>query len=277
MFYKKYRIFLLIFLILVSSLQAQRRDLQQIHSDPDNIDVKIFRSINNSRCDFLDGVTSVTDKSILFTSVLTPAIIFGVSRANNNHYDENSAVLLSLSEVLSSGLTIGLKNIVRRERPYRTLSNVNYDNSKFLLDRYSFPSGHSATSFAMATSLTLRYPDKPILISGVYLYSTIISLGRIYLGVHYPSDVLAGMLIGSGSAVLIHSLRKEIIEAKNNIFREKGREDVNQKSISTSFVLISLVATDVVNYFTGNLLFKHARIGFDIKGFENNVNINISF
>jgi undecaprenyl-diphosphatase len=280
MFYRSYKIFFILFLIITSSLNAQRRDLIPLKPDPDNIDVKIFRAINNSRCRFLNTVIPITDKSILFTSTLTPAILFGVSRANYNYYDENSSVLLALSEGLSAGLTFGLKNIVRRERPYKTLSNVYYDKSKFLMDRYSFPSGHSSMSFAMATSLTLRYSDKPILISGVYLYSTIISLGRIYLGVHYPSDVLVGILIGSGSAVIVHSLRKEIIEGKNNLFREKGREDAKQETVSTPLVLLSLVATDVAKYFIGNThskILHSTNLGFDLNGYDNKIRVNYNF
>jgi undecaprenyl-diphosphatase len=277
MFYRYYKIFLILFLIFTSTASAQRRDLVSKTYDPDNLDVKLFRTINNSQCGFLSTVIPITDKSVLFTSTFTPAILFGVSKANNNYYDENSSVLMALSEGLSSGITFGLKNIVKRERPYKVLSNVNYDGSKFLLDRYSFPSGHSAISFAMATSLTLRYPDKPVLITGVYLYSTIISLGRIYLGVHYPSDVLAGLLIGSGTAAIVHSLRKDIIEAKNNLFREKGREDVNEKSVSTPLILLSLIGSDVVNYIIGINGNKSLKIGFDATSYANNLRLNINF
>lgn len=280
MFCRNCKIFFLLFLFFASSLQAQRRVLLPLKPDPDNIDVKIFRAINNSVCGFLNTIIPVTDKSVLFASTITPAILFGVSRANNNYYDENSSVLLALSEGISAGITFGLKNIVRRKRPFEVLSNVNHDKSKFLLDRYSFPSGHSSVSFAMATSLTLRYPDKPVLISGLYLYSTAVSLGRIYLGVHYPSDVLAGMLIGSGSAVIVHSLRKEIIKGKNDLFREKGREDVNEKSMSAPLILLSLIGTDVLNYFIGrseSKLLEYTKIGFDVNRGENKINLNILF
>jgi membrane-associated phospholipid phosphatase len=276
----QYRIFnILFFLLLINiSLFAQRRDLVSV--DPDNIDVKLFRTLNNMQCGFLNTIIPVTDKSILFTSTLVPATLFAVSRANNNYYDENSSVLLALSEGLSAGITFGIKNIFRRERPFETLSNVHYNKSKFLLDRYSFPSGHSAMSFSMATSLTLRYPDKPMLISGLFLYSTVVSLGRIYLGVHYPSDVLAGMLIGSGSAAIIYSLRKEIIKGKNNLFRESGREDVNQKSVSGALILTSLIASDVLNYFIGGVKSKFiekSKIGFDLRGYENRFNVSYGF
>lgn len=248
--------------------------------DPDNIDVKIFRAINNSQCGFLNTIIPVTDKSILFISTLVPATLFGVSRANNNYYDENSSVLLSLSEILSSGLVFGTKNIIKRDRPFTTLSNVHYNKGKFLLDRFSFPSGHSALSFSMATSLTLRYPDKPILITGLFLCSSVVSLGRIYLGVHYPSDVLAGMLIGSGSAAVIYSLRKEIIKGKNNLFNEKGREDVNQKSISTAFIFTSFIATDILSYFLGQTkskILNSGNVGFDLRGYDNKINFRYGF
>ncbi|MBI5404189.1 MAG: phosphatase PAP2 family protein [Ignavibacteriae bacterium] len=272
----RYRIFniLALLFILNISLFAQRRDL--IPPDPDNADVKIFRSINNLQCGLLNTVIPVTDKSILFTSTLVPAGLFAYSRSQKNYYDENTAVLTALSEGLSAGITFGLKNIFKRDRPFKTLSNVHYDKSRFLLDRYSFPSGHSAISFSMATSLTLRYPDEPVLISVVYFYSTVIALGRIYLGVHYPSDVLAGMLIGSGSAAIVYSLRKEIIKGKNSLFREDGREDINQKSISTGLILTSFIISDAVNYFTDKINLKR-NINVEFNGFENRIDISVGF
>ena len=96
----------------------------------------------------------------------------------------------------------------------------------------------------MATALTLRYPNKPFLIAGSYLYASIVGFGRMYLGVHYPADVLGGILVGSGGAVIIYSLRKQIITFKNNLFKEKGNQDKNENSQSTSLVLLSLVGTD---------------------------------
>lgn len=267
----------ILFLIFTTSLFAQRRDL--IKSDPDNIDIKLFRSINNLQCGFLSTVIPVTDKSLIFTSTLVPAGIFAISRSNKNFYDENSAVLLGLSEGLSAGITYGLKTIIRRKRPFETLQNVHYNRNKFLLDKYSFPSGHTSMSFSAATSLTLRYPDKPVLIAGAYLYSTVIAFGRIYQGVHYPTDVLAGVIIGSGSAALVYSLRKEIIKGKNNLFRESGREDINSKSVSGTLILTTFILSDAVNYISERILQpgKKSRITFDLRGNESNFNFIYNF
>ena len=246
--------------------------------EPKNIDVKIFRTINNTHCNFLNTFISITDKSTLPVNMLIPATLFTVSRINKNYYDENSSVLVFLSEMTGTGITFALKNIFKRDRPFVSLKNVYYNKNNPLTDRYSFPSGRTTVSFAMATSLTLRYPDKPILITGVYLYSSIIAFGRMYLGVHYPSDVLGGMLIGSGSAALIYSLRKQIISGKNSFFNESGRQDISNNSVSTPLVLISFLSTDIINYFIGgshNKVLKSTKFNIDLNGNTNKLLLNL--
>ena len=216
-------------------------------------DIKIFRLINNSRTPFLDKIVSVTDKSILFASALTPPALFTISRTNEHYYDENSAVLLGTSEVVSYAITYSLKHLIKRTRPFSSIPNVRHtSDDDFAIDNNSFPSGHSTVAFAYATSLSLRYSDKPLLITGLYLYSTAIAIGRVYLGVHYPSDVLGGMVVGAGTAVLVHSLRKDIIKLKNNIFRESDRPDSNSKEIISPLILLSFISTDLINSFLLN-------------------------
>ena len=95
----------------------------------------------------------------------------------------------------------------------------------------------------------MSYPDKPGLIAGLYTYAAIVSLGRMYWGVHYPSDVFTGMLLGAGSAALIYSLRVPIIKFKNKLFNQPERPDsFSQSDINTPVLLASLAATDIVNY-----------------------------
>lgn len=250
------------------------------YCEPQNIDVKLFRSINNNRSDFLNTVIPITDKSLLPVSIGVPAGLFTLSRINEKYYDENSAILAAISELTGSVITISIKNIVKRERPFRKLNNVYLVSSKPLTDRFSFPSGHTTNSFALATSLTLRYPDKPILISGLYLYAAVVSVGRIYLGVHYPSDILGGMVIGSGSALLIHSLRKEIINAKNNLFREQGRKDSNTSSNLSILIFSTIISSDIINYFfsnSSNQILRNSYVNFSVDGKTNRLDFSYNF
>ena len=249
-----FRIFIICFIFSFSATKDLYSQDTSRYKEPSNLDVTIFRSFNNSRTATLDNIISVTNKSIMPVAILTPVVLFIVSRINENYYDENSAVLNILSEATSTAASFGLKVLIKRPRPYTVLKNVKLREGDLnLTDPYSFPSGHTSTAFSLATSYTLRYPDKPFLISGLYLYAVTVSLGRIYLGVHYPTDVLGGMLIGAGSAALIFSLRKEIISAKNSLFNELGREDKNSSSNYTGILLSSLIASDVLNYIIGRV------------------------
>lgn len=253
-------VFLFILFSNLSGISQGFRELETdtAYSEQQNLDVSLFRTINNARNGFSSTVIPISDKSVLPVSLVLPVGLAGLSRANKNYYDENSAVLLGLSEITSTLLTASIKYTVKRDRPYVNLKNVylNKDNSP--TDRYSFPSGHTAMAFSIATLLTLRYPDKPAIIAGSFLYAGLIGYGRIYLGVHYPSDVLGGMLIGAGSAALIYSLRKEIIKGKNSLFNEKNRPDSNDETLSAPAILGLTIGADVLNQLIGNISGKKA-------------------
>lgn len=245
-----------------------------------NLDIKIFRSFNEIRSPFLSSVTEVTDESLLPVSAVLPVLLFITSRSKDNHYDESSSVLLALSEGLNLAATQGVKYIFKRDRPFRTLNNVRLYDTMSVAGSYSFPSGHSSGSFAIATLLTLRYPDKPLLISGLYTYAVIVSLGRIFGGVHYPSDVLGGMLLGAGSAALIYSLRKPIIKTKNNLFNQEDRTDNNSGNLNSSALLLSVIATDLINNLLSdsvNKIMNKSRLSFSVTGKTNYLNYNFSF
>ncbi|WP_312101790.1 phosphatase PAP2 family protein [Pygmaiobacter massiliensis] len=97
-----------------------------------------------------------------------------------------------------------LKPIIARPRPF-TLNN----GIELLISRptdYSFPSGHSAVSFAGATTLLIhRSPFKWFAL----ILAVCISFSRLYLYVHYPSDVLAGALFGTISSMIASQLMKK--------------------------------------------------------------------
>lgn len=105
-----------------------------------------------------------------------------------------TAGILSLTALALTFLAdnVILKNLVARTRPYETFGQV-----RLLIERqkdFSFPSGHTGSSFAAAAVLFQTMPKR----FGVpcVILAALIAFSRLYLGVHYPSDVLAGAAIG---------------------------------------------------------------------------------
>lgn len=247
----------------------------------ENIDQQLFRKLNGYRTSFLDNVIPITEKTITLSSIVVPTALFTSSKLNENYYDENSSALLVASNLSNFAVTFTMKQIFKRKRPLSSMDSIYFDKRFFEQnDNYSFPSGHASTSFNTATLLTLRYPDNPVLITGFYLRALAVSFGRIYIGAHYPGDVITGALVGTGTAILVHSLRKELIEFKASIFNEKDRKELGSDKVNQYVALGSIIALDIVNYFIigqQSKITKNMRIDIGSSGSTNTINFTYHF
>lgn len=95
----------------------------------------------------------------------------------------------------------GLKAAIDRPRP--PLRYPNQDPLVPVPTTASFPSGHAATAFAGATVLAFAFPR---LVPVFFGLAAAIGFSRVYLGVHYPLDVVGGAIIGAGVAVALRYL-----------------------------------------------------------------------
>ena len=98
---------------------------------------------------------------------------------------------LALGTGLQLFLYLLVKQVCSRRRPFELLENVPCIRRPS--DRYSFPSGHTAAAFVVVATVGLFYS---FLFLPLLLLALLIGFSRIYLGVHYPTDILAGALLG---------------------------------------------------------------------------------
>ena len=160
-------------------------------------DINILRIINNSwKCRFLDIIMPSMTYLGSFTFMFifcTAAFLF------DSPMLRSMAIKAMISITISTGIGKILKVTVTRLRPFINIPNLNI--KKIGIDKYSFPSGHTTGAFSLAVIIALYFP-----IFGLITVPLAICVGisRIYIGVHYPTDVIMGIFIGSTCSFLIY-------------------------------------------------------------------------
>lgn len=142
-----------------------------------------------------------------------PAVFYGVTPAvaalallsSEGGVDLSPAVRLGLTQAGIAGVVYGLKELTWRDRPYVAEWWVASRSARHpgAQPTSSFPSTHAALAAGIATSLSLSRPEWWVVVP-LAAWAGTVGLSRPWLGVHYPSDVLAGVAIGAGSALLVH-------------------------------------------------------------------------
>ena len=106
-------------------------------------------------------------------------------------YFKNTALIVLASYTVTNFAYTALKYAVKRPRPFLLMEDVRLIAGTH--QGYSFPSGHSAISFCLATVIAMRYPQMRYI---AFIAAALVALSRMYLGVHYPSDVTVGAFLG---------------------------------------------------------------------------------
>ncbi|MCL2323437.1 MAG: phosphatase PAP2 family protein [Oscillospiraceae bacterium] len=106
---------------------------------------------------------------------------------------------LSIAIIIAAWFVKIIKHFLHRIRPYVKFTTLN--TKKIGIDKYSFPSGHTTTAFSMATTACFIFPQFSVFF---ILAASLVGLSRIYLGVHFPSDILGGAMIGISVAHIIN-------------------------------------------------------------------------
>ena len=145
-----------------------------------------------------------------YISVGVPVGYFVAGLIHDDKALKQKAVYTAASILLNTASTTLLKNVVKRERPYNTYTGIFPDKIE---SDYAFPSGHTSSAFATATSLAIATKKWYVAVPA-FVWSAGVGYSRIYLGQHYPSDVIMGALVGSSSALICHWASKQLAKRK---------------------------------------------------------------
>lgn len=177
-----------------------------------NLNIELFYFINlGMDSSVLDVIMPfITNFGSLIAWCIVCALLFVLGGENGR-----KVALLGLAALFISNVAVVLlKYLVAEPRPFLTLPNVELLVSENEI--YSFPSGHTASSFAAATLLGLKYrlnyKGKSFrLVYPLLAFAAVIGFSRIYIGVHYPLDVVFGAAVGILSALLVLKIGDNIL------------------------------------------------------------------
>lgn len=158
---------------------------------------------------------SVMDFFMILFSKLGDGGIFWIAAALamtvSKKYRKYGVCMLSallFTVVMGEGV---LKNIFRRDRPFVVDPGIQLI-VPVPTGHFSFPSGHAASSFTAAFVFTKANRK----FAPIYILSALIAFSRIYLSLHYPSDILAGALLGTIDAFLVCFIAERLLARKSD-------------------------------------------------------------
>ncbi len=194
---KKYYLLIVLCLLLVP-VQSQ------------NIDINILKDINLNRNRQLDGVFIGVTNSVTPLVIGTPVLMVGIGLVKKDSALIRNSIYTGATVLTSAIISSILKYSINRTRPFITYPILEKMTSA---GSPSFPSGHTSDAFALATCISIAYPKWYVIVPS-YAWAGAVGYSRMDLGVHYPSDVLMGAVIGGGSAYLCYK-GKQWIDKKH--------------------------------------------------------------
>jgi membrane-associated phospholipid phosphatase len=176
-----------------------------------NTDIRLLKAINLNRNTHLDNTFRTITNSVSPITISTPVILYGIGLIKKDTLTREKSIYIGATLISAAAISTILKYSVNRTRPFVTYPYLEKETSA---KSPSFPSGHTSDAFALATSLSLSYPKWYVIVPS-YAWAGAVGYSRMDLGVHYPSDVLVGAIIGTGTAFLCYKGQQWLNKKRN--------------------------------------------------------------
>ncbi len=169
----------------------------------DRFDMDILEHIAHGRTAGQTRVFRTISDVNNYVNIAVPVGLLIAGTIDNNKAMRQNALYIASSTATTALLNTILKHVFKRKRPFR--AHINFV-PVYEAGGYSFPSGHTSAAFSTATALSRVYP-KWYVIGPSLLWAGSVGYSRMYLGVHHPTDVGAGALLGAGAAFGLSFIR----------------------------------------------------------------------
>lgn len=170
---------------------------------------------DNLRADCLDpiikAITYLGNGGIFWILVCILLMLIKKTRATGAVCSCSLAVTFLINNLI-------LKNVIARVRPYEAIESLTRIIGA--QSDFSFPSGHSGASFAVAVVIFMEMPKKYGIPAVILAF--LIALSRLYVGVHYPSDVIAGIATGTVYAVICVMVYRKFFKDRRSAVSEQN-------------------------------------------------------
>ena len=168
-------------------------------------DDRIMINLAENRTQQATGFMMFLSSTNQYVDYGIPAGLLVGGLISNDRAMRENALYIASSTAVTFGVNALIKLIVKRPRPF--VQNIKIV-PVYRAGGFSFPSGHTSTSISTATALSIAYP-KWYVIAPAFLWAGSVSYSRMYLGVHYPTDVAGGTLLGAGTAASFTFLKAD--------------------------------------------------------------------
>lgn len=182
-------------------------------------DTNLFLMLNGTHAPFFDGFMFAVSAKFIWIPLYIAVLYVVLKRWNREAFWVILALVacIVISDQISSGI---IKNMVQRLRPSHVsdLKGMVHLVNGYEGGFFGFVSSHAANSFGFALLTSLLFKRKTYTYA-IFLWAIIIAYSRIYLGVHYPLDILGGAIVGIVAALIcfitIKKLRPSLLQTED--------------------------------------------------------------